>query len=185
MLVVYWGRDRLNPAAANVGIVMSLRSTVIASVILAAVSVPALAQSPAPAPKEAGNVVAVDGPAGAVMVFRGAKAYALLKNDVLFEGDRVFTRPNGEADLTSSGCKQHLGKASSIIIDAKFCKTIPISLGDTGTKLAVTGLAAGATAEAVSSSSPNLLALLGTVGVGVAGTAKLLDVDGGGGGGAQ
>src|SRR5579871_4529949 len=109
------------------------------------------------APVKAGQVIAIEGPAGAVMVLRGSKAYALLKDDVLFVGDRVFTRTNGQADLLSSGCKQHLSPSASIVIDEKFCKALPISLTGPDPK-SVGGVATGAAKSAVSS-SPNLLPL--------------------------
>ena len=148
----------------------------IVALLLLGASAPALAQQPAPVPAKVGNVVSVVGPAGSVMVFRGSKAYALLKDDVLFNGDRVFTRASGEVDLASSGCRQHLGAASSIILDEKFCKAVPISLGDVKA-VAAGGAIVGSTGGAVSA-SPNLLGLLAPASLGVA---KLVEIDGSGG----
>ena len=120
-----------------------------------------------------GKVVAVEGPEGSVVVLRGAQAYALLQGDLLFEGDRVFTRANGRVTLVANGCEQRLEPAGSITVDGAFCEAAPVVLADAGgTAGALQGMSAPASSVGA---SPALLTTL--VAAGGAATAAALSED--------
>ena len=119
---------------------------------------PASAQE---APSAAGKVVLAGGPSGAVIVMRGAQAYALQTGDILFLGDRIYTRSNGSAKLSVEGCEKELGATASIVIDAAICKAVPVTLStkDLGVGGAAT-LAVAAPVGAGIGQTPQLLGLL-------------------------
>lgn len=82
----------------------------------------ASAQQAANPTSQIGRVVSVEGPADSVLVFRGSQSYSLAAGDLLFEGDRVFTRTNGKAVLSTSGCQRELPEISSVVVDEEFCE---------------------------------------------------------------
>jgi hypothetical protein len=85
----------------------------------------AVAQKIAP---EAGKVIEVGGPVGAVIVVRGAQSYELNSGDLLFPGDRIVTRMNGSVKLSVSACEVSVDPTSSIVIDKDVCAVPPLTL---------------------------------------------------------
>lgn len=141
-------------------------SRLIASGLLAAllsVQFQAVAQSPPlggtrVAATQRGEVTAIEGPEGAVVVVRGSQAYALLLGDILFEGDRVFTRANGRVTLQAGGCEQTLEPAASITVDEDVCEAAPVMVAEVAEAILTPALA-GEVAGTVGA-NPALLATL-------------------------
>lgn len=119
---------------------------------------------------ERGKVTAMEGPEGSVVVVRGSQAYALLLGDVLFEGDRIFTRANGRVTLQAGRCEQTLGPAASIIVDDQMCEAAPVMVAN-----------AGAAAPGAVGANPAIVTTLATLAAGGGAAAAL----GGGGGGGE
>lgn len=92
------------------GFSKGLRATMVAAVTLVGVSGAAMAQSQGPV----GQVSALSGPPGSVLVIRGNVTYSLQNGDRLFAGDRVFTRTNGAVQVDYFQCAVSLTGAQSI-----------------------------------------------------------------------
>lgn len=113
------------------------------------------------APKEAGKVIETGGPVGAVVVLRGAQSYPAQKDDVLVQGDRVFTRSDGTVKLAAGGCERSLDSAASITIDKDICRNSPVSLASIDV---VSGPASANASVARAAISPDLLGALASGG---------------------
>ena len=74
--------------------------------------------APAASAQEVGQVSKVS---GEVLVARGSETVTLGPGDLIFEGDRIFTRPGGAIDISTSACSRNIGAEASILVDAEFC----------------------------------------------------------------
>jgi hypothetical protein len=81
-------------------------------------------------PSQIGEILSIDGPDGSVIVVRGAQAYALVKGDLLFRGDRIVTRTNGTVTFAAEGCEKSLAPTASIVLDDAICKAAPVTLAE-------------------------------------------------------
>ena len=151
-----------------------MSSKLLTAVLFVSLVAPAYGQESRLPEKEAGRVISVEGPAGAVMVFRGAKAYTVAEGDVLFAGDRVLTRADGKAQLVSAGCERSLDHASSITVNKEFCADGLITFAGRGL---VTEAAAGLAVETAAAASPNLAPLV-SLGASASALASVVPVDG-------
>ena len=122
-------------------------------------------------PEKRGSVVETTGPGASVVVLRGAQAYTLGAGDLLFDGDKVFTRSTGTARLRLELCELDLPEASFIEVDAAICLATPVVL-EAGTSLE--GISIGTSAQV--GASPSLLPLLAT-GAAAAGAAAATNGD--------
>lgn len=138
---------------------MTLKIKVSAAIVAASIitTPSATAQQ---ASSEAGKVIEIGGPLGSVIVLRGAQSYALQTGDLLFDGDRVFTRSNGTAKLVANGCERSLDPAASLVIDKEVCKIAPITLAGGEAAIAAQIASEASAAGAALGSTPAVLGLL-------------------------
>ncbi len=133
---------------------LSFAAAGLASVALCGVAV-------AQAPSSVGEVVAINGPDGSVLVARGSETFLLSVGDDLFDNDQVFTRSNGATTLTFTNCTLDLASASSIIVNAEVCAIPPIQLAADDV---VGGVTIGAGGAGGIGATPTVLAALVTAG---------------------
>lgn len=104
---------------------MRLPSIVLAALLAVSASPAALAQPPA-AP---GSVTALATPKGSVLILRGGKVYELLNGDALYDGDQVFTRANGNTQLTFGTCNYTIAGEQSLVLKLPaVCSVLPTTL---------------------------------------------------------
>jgi hypothetical protein len=153
-------------------VVSKFGSLLTGAFVLAAIScAPAARAQAGDTPTWIGTVDEIRGPENSLVVLRGSEAYALYPDDLLFLGDKVFTRSAGYARLMMDGCKIDLEPASYIEITERSCEQvitqleadsslagIPVLVAaapqlETGASLALTPLLAAGGAAAAGASA--------------------------------
>lgn len=94
-----------------------------------------------------GEITALEGPVGSVLIVRGNQTYSLSVGDKLFPGDQVWTRTNGKVSLKYYTCTANLNNAESITV-AQTCAAaaaLPVdgSVGNVAVAATTGGTAAG------------------------------------------
>ena len=133
---------------------MRLPSIVLAALLAVSASPGALAQTPA-AP---GSVTVLTTPAGSVLILRGGKTYQLRKGDAVYDGDQVFTRSNGNTQLTFGACNYSIKGEQSLVLKLPAdCAALPTTLASSDV---VGGITVGTGAAGGVGATPVLLGLL-------------------------
>ncbi len=148
-----------------------MRAHLFSLVVLGVAAASSFGIAAAQAPSRVGEVGAVTGPEGSVLVVRGSESFTLRTGDALFDNDQVFTRSNGTASLTFPGCSLGLGSASSITVNSGVCTATPIQLA---ANEVVGGVTIGAGGAGGIGATPAILGALATAG----GAAALAGDDG-------
>lgn len=101
----------------------------------------AAALLPAAATAQVGNVSAITGETGTVIVQRGTETFSLGADNQIFPGDKITTRTGGTVDLTAYGCTVSIPSEATLVIAAtpeEFCTRAPITLADSTTPAVTT-----------------------------------------------
>ncbi len=96
----------------------------------------ALAQNTGSA-QNAGKVTNITGETGEVIVQRGTAIYSLGPDDEIFPGDKVTTQAGGTVRISAFDCTVELDPKQSIVINAEFCDTPPVTLNGGGARTAL------------------------------------------------
>lgn len=158
---------------------MRIRLLSVSALALAAAAGLTWSASAQPPPSAIGEVLETEGPAGSVVVVRGAGVYSLATGDALFSGDRIFTRSNATVKIRANGCDRDLPNGSSIEIGDEFCRVTFVSLGETEVIEGIPVLAESSGALGQVGATPGVVALLAAGGAAAAaasaGTAAVVD----------